>query len=224
MAAGKTAVKNKNEEADAVNASAGEGKPERGKKRGGKTKTGNKKRKSRFPLIAILIVIVLVVGFAGAVFYFDFFNVRTDFYEFLHSVDPDYKGVTDRETALAALAVNLTDREEQVLADEERLSSKDTALNEREAIIAAREKELGRWPIYRPPVNADDVSYVQNIGVIYAEMEPAAAAEIMIRLYSTEDMAAIIYYMEPPNAAAIMECMPPDEAAMISNSLLRVRE
>ena len=211
MAAVKTAETGK-DAFDAMNAPAGEARKTRGKKRAGK------KRRSASLIVGILIIIVLFIGFAFTVFYFDFFNVRTGFFAFLHGIDPDYRGMTEREAAIAEKTLELSNREQGITAEEDRLKAVESGLSERETAVIQREQI--KTPIYRPPVNDEDVVYMKSIGKIYASMDPVAAADIMVRLYSTEDMAAVIYYMTQPEAAAILERMPANTAADITDRLL----
>lgn len=189
---------------------------------GGKGKKGKKpkKKKSKLGLMITVFILVLALAATGyVIFRNDFWGVRTAVFTFVHNLDPEYKELTEWEATLTTKEETLTLREQEVDTAQTDLDAYSTELDEREKYLA--DLEASRVPVYRPPINEDDVVYMQNIGKIYAAMEAKNAADIMVRLYSIEDMAAIIYYMEQTSAAAVLEQMKAEIAADITDQLLR---
>ncbi|NLB28868.1 MAG: hypothetical protein GX823_01360 [Clostridiales bacterium] len=61
---------------------------------------------------------------------------------------------------------------------------------------------------------------MEGIAKLYAAMEPENAADVIVNLYSLEDMAAIIHFMSASKAAGILECLTPQLAAQITDQLI----
>lgn len=178
-----------------------------------------KRKKSKVaPFLILFFVILALLTVTYVTFYFNFWNVRTTVFTFVHGLDPDYRAIELREQELEVWEEKLEALNSQSITERNELASLEAQLKEKEAYLA--NQEASRKPIYRPPVNEEDALYMQGIGKIYSSMEPENAAEIMTRLYTIQDMAAIIYYMSQASAGAIMECMDPDTAAAITDRLL----
>lgn len=184
--------------------------------------SGNRKKKKKGGSIKLFIFLILffvaLVCSAVVIYINDFFAVQTTIIEIAHSIDPEYRGITEKEAEL-----NLRDEKQEALqakldAEEKRLATLEQELAKKEQDVAILERS--KTPVYRPPINEDDVVYMQNIGKIYGAMEPANAAKAMAELRSVEDMAAIIYFMSQKNAAAVLELMDPKIAALITEQLL----
>lgn len=211
MAEDSTAKKKKKSDAATIVDISGE---QQQSEAGGKNAPKKKRKRKKGKLIlvcAIILLLTLAAGFVFVVLQFNPFEMRTAVFGFIHNLDPDYK-------AVYLLEASVTERETALNTREATLDSLQETLSKREADIVAAESST--TPVYRPPVNEDDVIYMQNIGKIYAAMEPGNAANIMVKLYSVEDMAAIIYYMKQSSAAAILELMEPSVAAQITDKLL----
>lgn len=191
---------------------------------GGKKEVVSKKKKKERKkgglrkFIFTLILLLLIAGFAVVVFVFNFMDMRTAFFGFVHNLDPDYRAISDQWLELYAEERNLESLQIALAAEEARLKALEKDLNEKEVYLS--NTEASRVPIYRPPVNEDDVIYMQSLSKIFAAMDAKSAAGILVKLYKVEDMAAIIYYMAQANAAAIMENMDAETAASITNQLL----
>lgn len=189
-----------------------------------KKKPVKKKGGKKVVLILILFLMLLAIGLTFAVFRFDLFGIRAGFFEFAHNLDPEYRATAIREaqldeqqTALDELQATLDERQDSLDTRQQQLDEAEKALKNAQENLKT---EQIRTPIYRPPVNDEDVAYMKNIGSIYSSMDPENAADILARLYTIEDMAAILYYMPQSNAAAIMELMDHDIAAEITDRLL----
>ena len=180
-----------------------------------------KRKKKKGGVRALLATIIVLLALSTAIFFifrYDLYGIRTSLFSFVHNLDPSYQDDTDRSAELYTWELALSEREGRIATEETRLADQSKELGEREQAVTDR--EVNRVPVYRPPINEDDVLYMQNIGKIYAAMDATAAADIMVRLYSVEDMAAIVYYMSQSAAAAILENMDPTVAANITDRLL----
>lgn len=183
-------------------------------------KKANKKRRKLPLLIFLILMILLVAAFLFLHFYYDMFEWKAPMYDLMHHLDPDFVELVDREAAIAPREAALDQREAE-------LDEREVSLNLWQMELQSREEELKqseklRKPVYRPPINDTDKEYMTGIAKIYAGMEPQNAAEVMVNLYSVEDMAAIVYFMSSAKAAAILECVNPELAAQITDQLLNV--
>ena len=61
---------------------------------------------------------------------------------------------------------------------------------------------------------------MQSLSRSYAQIAPAAAADILIKLKDEQHVAAILYFMSERNAAAILSAMESEFAARITDILL----
>lgn len=184
------------------------------------TKAEKKKRKKKGGkgILFVIMLLLLAIAFVVATFIFDLFGLRTQFFSFVHGLDPEYRSVEVFKYELDEREKQLNELEASLAAQQQQLAEYSEELAEQEAYIT--DLELSSNPVYRPPVNEEDQAYMQNIGKIYAAMDAEAAAKIMVKLYSIEDMAAIIYYMPQAGAAAILEQMDAGTAADITDQLL----
>ena len=179
----------------------------------------DKKKKSKLPLFIFIVVpILLLAAFLTAHFYLDFFGWKEPMFDMIHHLDPNFTELADREAALSDGEAKLEQRETALSERENSIAAKDLQLQTRESELLKAEK--ARVPVYRPPVNDSDKEYMESISKIYAGMEPEKAAEVMVNLYSVEDMAAIIYFMSTSKAATILEFMTPKLAAQITDQLI----
>ena len=188
------------------------------KKKAERAKSGKKKKRKLPLLIIIFVLVLLIAAFLTAHLYFDFFGWKAPMFEIMHHLDPEYTELTDRESTLTDRETNAEQRELALAERESSLTTRELQLGQREANLAQSEK--ARVPVYRPPINDSDREYMESISKIYAGMEPANAASIMVKLYSVEDMAAIIYFMSTSKAAAILENVAPELAAQITDQLI----
>ena len=178
----------------------------------------DKKKKSKLPVVIFVFILLLLVAFLTAHFYLDLFGWKESMFDTMHNLDPKYSEFIDREAALTSKEASIEQREIALVDKETSLSTREQQLTQREKELAQTEKS--RVPVYRPPINDSDREYMESIAKIYASMEPENAASVMVNLYSTEDMAAIIYFMSTSKAAAILECLTPALAAQITDQLI----
>ncbi|MDR2531015.1 MAG: hypothetical protein LBC65_05710 [Oscillospiraceae bacterium] len=190
------------------------------------------KRKSLRLKVTIIVLVVLVIAAAGffvfMVAQMDLFGLRTQAFAYVRSLDPSYSSTKILET-------RLNEREAELKAREAEVESQETALVGREEAVAARETEVTAresaaksqkgMRIYRRPTDSmteRETADMTALAETYAQMSsPTVAAGILSKLASTEDMAAILYFMSPEDSARILSVMEPSIAADITDKLLR---
>ena len=181
-----------------------------------------KKPKKRGGIIKLIILIVFIIAAAAFLFLsirFDIGGVRTKMIEAVNLLDPNYAQRVEILETLEQREAELIEREENAVQEEQRLAEL-----EEELFLFQDElysDQADRIPIYRRRMNEKDLADMVSISLTYAKMDPVAAAEIMSSLETVEDMAAVIYYMNESNAAAIMSEMDSSIAAEITVLLLR---
>jgi flagellar motility protein MotE (MotC chaperone) len=185
-----------------------------------KDKEKPRKKRKGFIIVFILVFLFVIIGGAVLMFIYDFFSIQGIVFEFLHNLDPDYaQNVTIKERNNVQKEAELEAFEEELNARQTGLDIRQRELDEAEASLESAQGNIN--PIYWPPVNEEDIQFMEDISTTFAAMEPVNAADIMVRLYDVEDMAAIIYYMDEDAAGAILESMSAVTAAQITNALLR---
>lgn len=178
-----------------------------------------KKKKGKAFKIAVSVFLILAVaGFLVISLMYNLFSVRDSLLKTAYSMDPDFVAAGQLRDQLAQKETELADRESKVSAEEQRLAELKKKLDERKKELDQRERES--IPIYRRPMTEDELGDMKSIGKIYAEMQPEDAAAILISLYSTEDMAAVLYHMSEKSSAAILSAMDTTVAAEITDMLL----
>lgn len=199
--------------------------PKRRKKAGGAARRGHA-GKSRKRLIILLAAFVLLAAIATFVFLalrLDFLGARSVFIGAVDSLDPDYVALAERTRYEDARSAELDAREAQLREESDRLDSRGAELDSAKAAFdaersaaAERQDEVGYWLGLSPQETED----IKSLGRTYAAMDAAAAAEIMARLYTVNDMAAILYHMAEKRVAPILEAMDRQLAAQITEVLL----
>ncbi len=79
---------------------------------------------------------------------------------------------------------------------------------------------MSSFELYIAGLSEERITQFQQTGTIYSNMDPEQAAEALSRMDSTMDMAIVIYYMKPDSSAAVLNCLAPQLAAQITESLL----
>jgi hypothetical protein len=195
-------------------------------------KTPEKKKKGHtLPIVLIIIVLLAGVGVFGYIEYTTDqpMNLRSKAFGAIYKLDPAYSSVTKFTETLNEREAEIVKREEELDAKEKAYDEKSeadkAALDLRTEAVAQREADIASnkgVPIYlqdKPDKAA--LAAMQNLGNTYAAMDPAEAARIIQRLYSTTDMAAILNYMPAENSAAILEKMETSVAASVTDAIMR---
>jgi flagellar motility protein MotE (MotC chaperone) len=180
-----------------------------------------KNKKSRVGLIAAIAVagvVALAVAFAVLVAAVDLFGLREGAILAVVGLDPEFVALETRQTELDGRESAITSREADLELAQARLNTelKELELREQELYSAAG----ALVPLYRQPMSPQDLADMQALAATYQAMSPSSAADILSRLYTTDDVAAILYYMTGKATAAVLSEMEPELAAEITEVLL----
>ena len=215
--------------------SSGKGSKGKGKGKG----KGSKKGGGGGGVIAVMLIIaLLLVGSFGAAVYFDVFSARAITSDLLKDpllrvviwLDPTFSTVDERMRTEAEA------RDRRLTALEERLEERTIELQQRESRADTREQQLDRRaielnnreeqimamyertvPLYRRDMTIQEREDMEAYARTFTQMAPETAAEILVRIGSVENTAAILYFMSERNAAAILAAFHPDYAAAVTN-------
>jgi flagellar motility protein MotE (MotC chaperone) len=184
-----------------------------------------KKKKKRAPLFIFLgILIALIAAFVFLVAQFNVFGFRDKVFDFLYTLNPTYETVLQYEATIRERESNANARIEEIEVVEAQQAEQAAALDRRRVELDEREaaiKAQRDLPVYRRPLDDQALADMVAISAVYANMDPTEAASVMSKLFTVEDMAAVIYYMDAEKAALIMEQMEDSVAAGITDKLLR---
>jgi len=220
----------------AVDADSSE-KASKGKKGKGKGKPV-KKGGGGGVIAVMLIIALLLVGSFGAAVYFNVFSARAITADLVNDpllrviiwLDPSFSTVDERMREEADA------RDRRLSALEEKLNERIAEVEQRESRADTREQQLDRWaielnnreeqiiamyertiPLYRRDMTDQERDDMISYARTFTQMSPEDAAEILVRIGSVENTAAILYFMGERNAAAIMAALHPDYAAAVTN-------
>ena len=175
----------------------------------------------RSGLIKVLILLVLVI--AAAVFLyaslrFNLGGVRHKLIERVNTLDPEYVALMHTERMVAGRERQVSLAEEEILRKQQTLDDRTFMLDEREA--ALRREEAARTPVMRAQLTESQIDEMRVLGRIYDNMDAKTAAGILAELYTTQDIAAILYYMNRAKAADVLASFDVRLAAAITEVLL----
>jgi len=187
-------------------------------KKAGKTKKKGKKLK----IILIIVLVLLVAGFVFEEVYFSYFGLLDMFIDAVVSLDPNYGArearLDKREADLNALEAELNARLDAIVSREAEVEKRSVGLDKREEDLADREQSTK--PLYWLYLSEQEITDMKALSAAYSQMAPESAASILLRLKQPNDVAAILYYMNAKNSAAILASMEPVFAATITEILL----
>lgn len=181
-------------------------------------KKSAKKKKKGFPkIIIILLILVLLIGGAGAALYFSG-NLNGVLGMVGITLPAPDTGATleEREAALDQREAELDKREKSLDLLESQLNEQQASLSENEDpedVESTFEELLGG-------MSEQKLQELKKVGVIYSKMDPASAAAIMTEMYDTQQIAVIIYYMQPAASALALEAMDAEFAAGVTEILM----
>ncbi|MDR0906226.1 MAG: hypothetical protein LBN00_08660 [Oscillospiraceae bacterium] len=185
----------------------------------GKAENAQKKHGHLFALLIPLIIgVVVIVAFVFLSIQFDVFGTRTIFINWACSLDPEYGDLFDRVSEIEYQITDIEDREAEIDYQWELLAEEREELALWEQDIYAEIN--GRTPLWRNPMSDQDLADMKNLAKIYGSMAAADAADIMAQLYSTDEMAAILYYMPTKKAANVLTAMDHDLSASVTEILM----
>lgn len=217
-------------------------------KKGKKEKAKQGKKGGKLKLILILTPILLVAGFITALVV-NLFGVRYKVGALVKDpilgvvvwFDPEFKSVDDtlranykeRETGLDERETDIGKREAKIAERETELDSLETTLVKQESqldrrgrALDNREEQMNQTsnsaaPLLNKAMSEQELADIQSLSRSYAQMDPGAAAGILVELKDEQHVAAILYHMVERNAAAILSVMEPVFAARITEILLQ---
>jgi len=219
--------------------SAPHAKPAPDEKPGRKAK-GKKKKGGKFLLIFIIVLVLLILIAAFCVVvYLNWWGmgdiVLNPIRDWLVGVvvwlDPEFRSVDrelraahdEREKELDKVEEELRTREVEVTAREEAAMTREGQLDRRSVALNKQEEQIVQAvqiPAFQRELTAQELSDMQSLSRMYAQMPPEAAAFVMFEMYRPEDIATIIYFMNERNAAAILAELDPMIAALITEFLI----
>ena len=186
-----------------------------------KAKKGKKKGK-KLKIILIIVLVLLVAGFVFEEVYYNILGTRDMLIDAVVKLDPDFRAreakLDEREASLLKLQTELDARERTASSRETQNLKRTTELDDREKTLDDLQQRL--TPLYRRAMTEQELEDMVSLSRSYSRMAPEDAAVILLELSQPDDVAAILYYMNERNAAAILAVMEPEFAATITDILL----
>lgn len=208
-----------------TDAGSGEEKAQKGKKN--KKDSGEKEKKKKPVLRAIIIismVLMLIIASLVALYVSGNFSSIFDkaisavgLTDVLKSGDSESSSIREQQAALEQRTADLDAREEELNALQEKLD-KQTA--ELDGTLTETATTSESFEDIRAGFSEEKLTELKQVGVIYSKMDAAAAAEIMTRIYDTQQLAVIIYYMQPAASAALLAELDAGLAADVTQMLM----
>lgn len=179
-----------------------------------KAKPGKKKGKILvFAVLALLLVAAVTLLVLAAVK--NLFGGRDMMISFLTSMDSAYESLEVRELVLADKEFELSEKEEKLNAKEESLSEQTAELQS-----AQEAGKGGSFENYIGDLSEERVAQLRQLAEVYSNMDAALAAAAISNLDGTDSMALVLYYMEAPYSAEVMNCLDAVLAARITEEML----
>lgn len=179
-----------------------------------KAKFGKKKGKVVvFAVLGLLLAAAVTALILATVK--NLFGGRDIFISFLTSMDPAYESLEAREQALGDKELELSEKEEKLNSKEETLAEQTAQLK------SAQETGQGSsFGNYIGGLSDERIAQLRQLADVYSNMDAALAAETISNLNDTASMALVLYYMEAPNSAEVMNCLDAALAARITEEML----
>ena len=181
-----------------------------------------KKKRGKLKIILIIVLVLLVAGFVVEEIMINYLGIRDLFIAMVVRLDPAY---VERELSFDKREAELSRIESELDTRDKTITSRETQNDRRSVALDAREKTLAEQeylstPFHKREMTEQELLDIQSLSRKYSFMSPEAAAEILLELQNPDDVAAILYYMNERNAAAILTAMESDFAAEITEILL----
>ena len=202
---------------------------------------GDKKSGTGGTILIMILILVLLIGGFAAVLFLDLFNSRQIVGSIVNEpligvvvwLNPKFSTVEQQlvaeneaqEKHHAARTADLNAREEDIelleselLIREQLLERRALELDNREVqIIAMYERTV---PLHRREMTDEERDDMVSLSRTYSQMSPENASRILVHLYDPRDVAGILYYMGERNAGSILAAMDARYAAEITEILL----
>lgn len=192
-----------------------------GKKKKNKKKDSGKKKKSGFPkLVLILMIVLVLIGGAGAALYFSG-NLTTVFEAVGLTKPPEEVALEDKQAALDQRETALNEREKTLNELQAKLDAQQKALDDAESAAIASAEANRTFEEIRAGFSDEKLAELKQIGAIYSKMDAVAAAAIMTKIYDDQQIAVIIYYMQPAASALLLSKLDISLAASVTQLLAR---
>lgn len=175
------------------------------------TKKKKKKKTGFGKILIILILIVVLIGGAGAALYFSG-NLTAVF-------DAVGLKLPSKGPSIAEQQAELDRRKAELDTYEQSLNELKAELDDRQAALEEAqmpEVQDTTFEGIRAGFSEEKLTELQQIGTIYSKMDATSAAAIMTQLYDSQQIAVIVFYMQPAASAAVLEKLDPELAADVT--------
>ncbi len=163
-----------------------------------------KKKKSGFRKILIILMILLVlVGGAGAALYFS--GSLTTVFEAIGLAPPGVGStIEDQQAALNLRETALNEKEQSLIELQANLDAQQKALDDAASAASASAAANRTFEEIRADFTEEKFAELKQLGSIYSKMDATAAAAIMTEMYDEQQIAVIVYQMQPASAALVL--------------------
>jgi flagellar motility protein MotE (MotC chaperone) len=182
-------------------------------------KNEDKKKKSGFPkiIIFLMIFIVLVAG-AGAALYFS--GSLSTVFEAVGLKKPTAAvTIEEQQAALEQREAALDEKEQSLDKLQAELDARQQTLEEAESAAAVSADANRTFEEIRSGFSEEKLAELKQVGAIYSKMDAAAAAAIIENIYNEQQIAVIVYNMQPAAAALVMAKLDASLAANVTGIL-----
>ncbi len=176
-----------------------------------------KKKKSPVKKIIIIAALLLVLGGAGTAAYF-FGYLDPVLLKVGIKKSEAVASLEQREANLEKRRRELDEREKSLNMAEDVLGKERKKLESDKAAAAAAVVET--FEEIKSNLSEQKLEEIKKVALIYSTMDTSAAATVITKVYNTDDIAAIIFYMKPEAAAQLLAKLDTGLAANITKMLL----
>lgn len=188
-------------------------------KNGKGKKVKGKKKKLGFPkLILILMIVIVLIGGAGAALYFSG-NLTTVFEAVGLTKPPEAVTIEAQRAALDQRETALNEREKTLNELQAKLDAQQKAIDDAESAAIASAQANRTFEEIRAGFSEEKAAELKQIGAIYSKMDATAAAAIITKIYDEQQIAVIIYHMQPAASALLLSKLETDLAAGVTQIL-----
>lgn len=178
-----------------------------------------KKKKSGFPkiIIIILIIVILIAGAGGALYFSGNLNSVLSMVGLAKNTSG--AAAADQQAALDRRKAELDAREQSLNDLQKKLNAQQETLDEKMSAAEASAAANRTFEEIRAGLSEEKLTELQQVGSIYSKMDPKAAAAVMTQIYNPQQIAVIIYFMQPAASASLLAKMDAPLAASVTQLL-----
>lgn len=188
---------------------------------------GKKQKKPRKPVPRVLLVVdtVLIMLFllagSGAALYFNLFNITPMAIGFLQSLNPQYQ---QDFTQLKLQQENLTQREDALKEQQKAVDNTTEANTKKEAELTKKQDDLNAQiaafdAARQAAANEAASPKADQVAEIYTNLDAKAAAAMLEKAGTTQEIADILAKLDPAVASEILANMDPKVAYDVTSLL-----